>query len=151
MSKRASAFERTATHRAAGQIAPAASRTCKEASEYSYDKAVVRYSSFILPVPQLFRPSAYLAGVHFEPYESEGYYFPLKVFKHVEKYVESTIKPWLVENEITKYRIYHLNEHGPHDVAPHEDMVYSTRKSIYLGAGIIFKNPNHRLLFKLTF
>ncbi len=155
MSKRANAFQRTSVDRAAGQIAPAASRTYKGASEYSFDTTLVRRSSFVLPVPQMFKPSEYLKDVDIDAVFRSYYGSEYRLFEHVKKYVDGTIRPWLDENNINKFRIYYLKEHakfeGFDEVDKPSDMVYYHHGLVYLGAGIIFKNPDHRVLFKLTF
>lgn len=154
MSKRANAFQRLSTDRAAGHIPPSPNRKYEGGSEFAYDSAMVRLSSFILPVPQLFKPTEYLKGVQFNGHESSYYGFEYKIFRYVAKYVDETIKPWLAENEITKFRIYHLNEQvnvGFDEEPNMKDMIWYKRTQMFIGAGIIFKNPDHRILFKLTF
>ncbi|MNV08688.1 hypothetical protein D3C71_991590 [compost metagenome] len=115
----------------------------------------------------MFQPSEYLKGVEFDSYEAGSYNFANKIFHYIDKYIENTIKPWLEENDITKYRIYRLQEHErPFQLWLHEgssetsseptenrpdNMLWFERGGYYVGAGIIFKNPKHRILFKLTF
>lgn len=156
MSKRATAFQRKSTDFAAGHIPPSPNRKYEGASEYSYDTSFVRLSSFILPVPQMFKPTDYLKDVKFSSFEAESYTFSTRVLSHFKKYVDNTFMPWLEENNITKYRIYHLHEAGSSDDSPpNEHMLWQYRSfgggSYFFGAGVVFKNPHHRLLFKLTF
>ncbi len=161
MSKAARAFSSNNSEKYAGRPVHISknNRPAETQTSSHYNESPQDFAKFVDPTPFLIRPSLYIQDVEDVVYQSS-------FFDRTKKFYENHIEPWAADNNITKYRMFPIYFHADTiENLPEENYaIVGKRHTIsydhihfvgwtqhYLSAGIVFKNPDHLLMFKLTF
>lgn len=143
MSKRANAFQHRNTVSFAGQSPIKAEKTYNTSTRST--STYVQFSTF-----ESFRPGILiLADVSRLKLEE---CWANQIGPKLQEFFEGSIKPWLDENGITKFKVHYLmNEKKNPPDTPAMILTGNAGYSCYAGLGLTFKRQSHRVLFKLVF